>query len=110
VGQVLSETTTTAPCTVLVTPPTTPTSLFGAGRAYSDEAHQIASIIRSEVAKVGSPRVTVADWGAESAQHFAQHKPERDWFSPDGLHPNRPGEIALINLIIESISSCPPSR
>jgi hypothetical protein len=109
-GQVLSETTTTVRCTVLVTPPTTPTSLFRAGPAYSDEAHRIASIIRNEVARVGSPRVTVADWGAESAQHFVQHEPERDWFSPDGLHPNRPGEIALINLIDESISSCPALR
>jgi hypothetical protein len=90
------------PCTVLVTAPAHPTSMYGADQRYATEATEINRIISASAA--GAPgRVVVADWATLSASH---HGVTRNWFLPDNVHPNTTGERALIALVHRAVQSC----
>jgi lysophospholipase L1-like esterase len=110
VAQVLHESISHVPCTVLVTAPTYPTKLFAGGARYEKEATLIDDILRIAVARTGSSRARIADWARYSAaHHLAQTSPE-NWFTPDGTHPNARGDAALVGLLQRTISSCQVTR
>jgi lysophospholipase L1-like esterase len=86
---------------VLVTAPTDPTTSFGGGVAYANEARLVNTSIRTS-AQAASGRVTVADWAAYSAPHHGVAALATKWFIGDDLHPSEAGDEALVNLVMRS--------
>jgi hypothetical protein len=107
VGNLIEDAADQVPCTVLVTVPTSPTLIFGAGQPYVTQAELVNEAIRVQADKYG-PSVRVADWAALSAAHHSTTGTQ-DWFTGDNVHPNRTGESALVSLVHRTLLSCPAS-
>jgi hypothetical protein len=107
IGELIDEESPQFPCTVLVTAPTYPTQIFGAGEAYVTQAILVNSVIREQALRHRSSDVRLADWAALSAAHHSPSGPLTDWFaSGDNVHPNLAGQLALISLIHRVIQTC----
>ena len=105
VNELIDEDAARVACTVLVTAPSFPIQIYGAGVRYLEQSELVNSVIRAEASRAGA-EVRVADWAALSASH---HAPTRSgvWFMPDDVHPDRAGQLALVSLVHRVIQTCP---
>ena len=104
VGRVLERIRGRTRCVVLVTPPTQPTTLFGAGALYAREATLVNSTLRRVAA--GHKAVAVADWARLSAGHYHLDGSPGNWFAPDGVHLVTEGQRALLTLVQRTATAC----
>jgi lysophospholipase L1-like esterase len=106
IGYLLAETDKASACTVLVTPTTFPTTLFGTGNRYSNEAKNVDSLLVSTT-QGQAGRVLIANWAEYSAAHHRALSDPGNWFLADGVHPNATGERALVALVDHTMTLCP---
>jgi hypothetical protein len=101
-----------AACTVLVTPSTYPTEIYGAGQRYSRQALRIDGDLRRLARSNGDHKVLIADWATLSASHHVRVVAQDSssavpWFpAGDNLHPNLAGEEALTGLVQQTVQRC----
>jgi lysophospholipase L1-like esterase len=91
-------------CVVFVTAPTQPTTLFGAGALYAQQATLVNSTLRRVAA--GHKAVAVADWARVSAGHHQSDGAAGNWFQPDGVHLVTEGQRALVTLVQRTATAC----
>lgn len=93
-------------CVVLVSPSYYPTMAFGEEQHYSATALQLRTALMKEVSNDPQHTVALADWAAESSTHRLTAGGPENWFTSDGLHPNRAGLEALAWLIFGAVRTC----
>lgn len=94
-------------CVVLVSPSYYPTAAFNEEQAYAFTALQLRTVLMKEVSRSPRRSVVLADWAALSSTHRRAAGSSQNWFTADGLHPNRIGLRVLANLIVRTARSCP---
>jgi lysophospholipase L1-like esterase len=104
VGRVLERTRGRTRCVVLVTLPTRPTTLFGAGALYARQATLVNSMLRRVAA--GRKAVAVADWARVSTGHYHMDGSLGNWFESDGVHLITEGQSALLTLVQRTATAC----
>jgi lysophospholipase L1-like esterase len=104
VGRVLEDARGRTRCVVLVTAPTQPTTLFGAGALYVRQATLVNSTLRRVAAS--HKAVAIADWARWSAGHYHVDGSAGNWFAPDGLHLDTQGQSALLTLVQRTATAC----
>ena len=105
VNELIDEDSARVACTVLVTAPSFPIQIYGAGQSYLEQSELVNSVIRDQASR-GGAKVRVADWAAVSASHHTSSR-SGVWFMPDDVHPNRAGQLALLSLVHHVIQTCP---